>query len=160
MVGLGFRPPVRRSGDSIRVEMDRDERELLLRLLDELRQILGAAGGGDELTELDPDVARRLAPPAYADDVERETEYQRLMADELVTSRLRSIEVVHEALEQSKPVFDETGAVAFMQALNALRLVLGTMLGITEDDDEPEDSPEYELYAYLSWLLEWTVRAL
>jgi hypothetical protein len=171
MPGLSFRPPVRRSGDSIRVEVDAEERALLVRLLDELRQIVMPptdAGGLDDLDDLDDearglvdaDVTRRLTPPVYPDDPEREAEYQRLMAEELVSSRLRAIDIVQQALAASKPQFDEEGAVSFMQALNALRLVLGTMIGITEDDEEPEDSPEYELYAYLSWLLEWTVRAL
>jgi hypothetical protein len=165
MPGLSFRPPVRRSGDSIRVEVDDEERALLVRLLEELRQIVSPADTSGDLDEearalVDADVARRLTPPVYPDDPERESEYQRLMADELISSRLRAIDVVQQALSTSKPQFDEEGAVSFMQALNALRLVLGTMLGITEDDDEPEDSPEYELYAYLSWLLEWTVRAL
>ena len=53
-----------------------------------------------------------------------------------------------------------------MQALNALRLVLGTMLDVDEDDDLDDiddDDPlvgEHHLYDYLSWLLDWAVRAL
>ena len=51
-----------------------------------------------------------------------------------------------------------------MQSLNAVRLVLGTMLGISDDDsaDDADDneSPEHQLYTFLSWLLEWTVQAL
>ena len=42
--------------------------------------------------------------------------------------------------------------------------MLGTMLGITDDEaaDEADeaDTPEHHLYDFLSWLLEWTVRAL
>jgi hypothetical protein len=41
------------------------------------------------------------------------------------------------------------------------------MLGVTDDPDigseglggDAADSAEYHLYGYLSWLLEWTVRA-
>jgi Domain of unknown function (DUF2017) len=52
-----------------------------------------------------------------------------------------------------------------MQSINAIRLVLGTMLGIDVEDDDGDDAnraatPEYHLYDFLSWLLEWTVRAL
>ena len=51
-----------------------------------------------------------------------------------------------------------------MQSINAVRLVLGSMLGITDDDSadaaDLADSPEHHLYDFLSWLLEWTVRSL
>ena len=51
-----------------------------------------------------------------------------------------------------------------MQSLNAVRLVLGTMLGITDDDSaevaDDGTSSEHQLYTFLSWLLEWTVQAL
>ena len=51
-----------------------------------------------------------------------------------------------------------------MQSINAIRLVLGSLLGIDDDesadDADDETSPEHQLYDFLSWLLEWTVRAL
>ena len=52
-----------------------------------------------------------------------------------------------------------------MRAVNSVRLVLGTILEVTEDDDldaPPElvDSPEYQLYAYLSFVLDAAVRAM
>ena len=51
-----------------------------------------------------------------------------------------------------------------MQSINAIRLVLGSLLGIDDDeaadDAEHDESPEHQLYDFLSWLLEWTVRAL
>jgi len=53
---------------------------------------------------------------------------------------------------------------AFVVSLNAVRLILGTILGITdEDDDEDPDSPlanEMAMYNYLSWLLDSAVTAL
>jgi hypothetical protein len=55
--------------------------------------------------------------------------------------------------------------LAFMQAVNGVRLVLGTLLDVTEDDDDVERddldaAPEYHLYGYLSWVLDASVRAL
>jgi hypothetical protein len=51
-----------------------------------------------------------------------------------------------------------------MQSLNAVRLVLGTMLDITDDETaeqaDMDDSHEFQLYGYLGWLLEWTVQSL
>jgi hypothetical protein len=56
---------------------------------------------------------------------------------------------------------------AWMGAVNDLRLVLGTRLGITEDDEfnfdeEGGDNPESvarSAYWYLGWLLEHLVEA-
>jgi hypothetical protein len=61
---------------------------------------------------------------------------------------------------------DEETMIAFVQAINGLRLVLGTMLDVVEDhdpDDSDEDDPlvsEHHLYNFLSWLLDWAVQAL
>ncbi len=105
----------------------------------------------------------RLFPTAYPDDEDKEAEYQRLMRDELVASRLAAIDSVTETLSGDE-LLDETQTIAFMQSINAIRLVLGTMLGITDDesadDADVADTPEHHLYDFLSWLLEWTVRAL
>jgi hypothetical protein len=52
-----------------------------------------------------------------------------------------------------------------MQAVNSLRLVLGTMLEITDDDQEPEWDPSdpnartMALYGYLGGLLDEIVDA-
>ena len=58
----------------------------------------------------------------------------------------------------------ENETMAFMQSVNALRLVLGTMLDITDDDAaevaDEADTAEHHLYGYLGWILEWTVRSL
>ena len=166
-----FRPPVRRAKHGFVLHLDRDEVDLLRRLLAELRGLLTEDPAGDDE---EPDVAVRLAtmttrlfPPAHADDPEQEAEYQRLMRDELVTSRIAAIDTVDSMLGSSRPLA-ESEVIAFMQSVNALRLVLGTMLGVDDDgepdddgvDDTLRDAPEYHLYGYLSWLLEWTVRAL
>ena len=101
------------------------------------------------------------------DDEEKEAEYQRLMREELVASRLAAIEPVSTLLEPTLLAVSRRGAqtIAFMQSINAIRLVLGTLLGIDDDDsaddaDERPTTPEHQLYDFLSWLLEWTVRAL
>ena len=159
------RSPVRESGNGFLIELGEDEAMLVTRLLDELRQLL---------TNPSPDSSERLLtvrlfPVAHPDDEAAEAEYQRLMRDELVQSKLEAIaqvEAVLTAERRSDRVVDEIGLVAFMQSLNAIRLVLGTMLGVTDDpsqdevDEQLERSPEYHLYAYLSGLLEHCVRAV
>jgi hypothetical protein len=132
------------------------ERALIVRLLAELGELLTAPA--------DQPATARLFPVVHPDDPEREAEYQRLMRDELVASRLAGIETVKGVLDGSakKVTFTEEQLTSFMQAVNGVRLVLGTILNVSEDDevDEIEDHvPEYQLYAYLSWLLDSAVVA-
>ena len=153
-----FLAPVEAVTGGWRINLDDEERNLLLRLMGELQALIT----GPE----DHELLRRLFPVAYPDDEEKEAEYQRLMREELVASRLAAIESVSRTIEpaNAKVLLDEGETIAFMQSINAIRLVLGSMLGITDDesaDDADEaDSPEHHLYDFLSWLLEWTVRSL
>ncbi len=152
-----FVPPIQAVDDGWQLNLDVEERALLVRLMDELRALL--------TTTDDNPLLNRLFPAAYPDDEEKEAEYQRLMREELVASRLASINLVTSLLAPEAPtIFDEERTIAFMQSINATRLVLGTLLGITDDESadaaEHTASPEHQLYDFLSWLLEWTVRAL
>ena len=157
-----FRAPVRRTRDGFALRLEAEEVALLRRLLAELRTLLLA----DELPDEAEALTRRLFPTAHPDDPELEAEYQRLMREELVASRVASIDLVDELLAPGTTL-DDAQIGAFMQSVNAVRLVLGTMLGVTDDPSAADDgvgaghadSPEYHLYGYLSWLLEWTVRA-
>jgi Domain of unknown function (DUF2017) len=151
--------PVTRSGSGYVLHLGKDERALVARLLDELRSLITEPA--------DPELVRRLYPVVHPDNPERESEYQRLMRDELVASRLAGIDIVSEVLGRSgrKVTLDEAQMLAFMQAVNGVRLVLGTLLDVTEDDelverDDAEITPEYHLYGYLSWVLDSSVRAL
>jgi len=154
-----FIPPVERVVGGYALNIGDEERQLLSRLLGELSQLLTA--GSD-----DPRMVR-MFPPAYhrADDAEADAEYQRLMREELVASRLAGITTINSAL-QAPGTVDETVMVAFVQSINGLRLILGTMLDVNEDDDPDdidEDDPmagEHHLYNFLSWLLDWAVRAM
>jgi len=156
-----FRPPVRAEGDGFIIDLDDDESALIGRLTGELRSLL---------TDPDPDAAAQgllasLFPVVHPDDEEMEAEYQRLMRDELVQSKLSTFDIVDETLSGDGRL-DEGRLLAVMQSINSIRLVLGTMLGVSDDPDADEvtpgneDSAEYHLYSYMSWLLEWCVRAL
>jgi hypothetical protein len=153
-----FAAPVEAVRGGWRINLDVEERNLLLRLMTELQALIT---GPD-----DNELLRRLFPVAYPDDEEKEAEYQRLMREELVASRLAAIESVSRTIDptNAKTLLDEGETIAFMQSINAIRLVLGTMLGITDDDSadaaDSADSPEHHLYDFLSWLLDWTVRSL
>jgi hypothetical protein len=155
------RPVVERTAAGFVLNLADEELDLLVRLMDELRNLLLAD---------DPATApllRRLFPPAYhlADDAEAEAEYQRLMREELVASRLAALNAVQQALAQRAPLDDE-GIHGLVQSLNSVRLVLGTLLDVGEDHDPSEvgdDDPmvgEHHLYTFLSWLLDAAVGAI
>jgi hypothetical protein len=155
-----LKPPFERSGGGFTVNISRDEREVIGRLMDQLRALLTTSPPTD-------DRIRRLFPAAYhaPSDRELDEEYQRLMRDELATSRLAGLDVVAHALAQrpGKSISSDE-MMALLQALNSIRLVLGTLLDISEEDDLDaiDDghplSAEYHLYEYLNWLLDWAVR--
>ena len=112
-----------------------------------------------------PELLSRLFPPAFTTDEEKNAEYQRLMRDELITSRLASVDDAVSTFGPDGPTeLDEAQVLAFMRSLNLLRLILGTKLDITDDESaelaDVDESPEHQLYNYLGWLLEWTVRSL
>jgi Domain of unknown function (DUF2017) len=149
---------VTRSAAGYVLHLGKDERALVSRLLGELRALLT-----EPTTE--PAAVRRLFPVVHPDHPDREAEYQRLMRDELVASRLAGIDAVEGVLGRTgrKVTLDDDQIVAFIQAVNGVRLVLGTLLDVSEDDDPVEElaaSPEYQLYGYLSWVLDSAVQAL
>lgn len=161
MPGRRQRPPFERTARGFVVNLERDERDVVVRLLGELRQLLDSD---------DPQHApllRRMFPPAYhlADDAEAEAEYQRLMREDLLASQLAALERAEAVIASNRAIADEA-AQGFVQSLNAVRLVLGTLLDVGEQedlDDIDDDHPmvgEFHLYHYLSYLLEHAVQAL
>jgi len=131
------------------------ERELLVTLADQLTDLLR------ETTD-DPAV-RRLFPTAYHEDAERDREYQQLVRDELLERRLANLAVV-QATAPAGTSLDEGQLTSWLQAVNDLRLVLGTRLDVSEDPIEIEaDDPElgvHLVYDYLSGVLAEIVEAL
>ena len=140
-----------------RLDVPDTERELLRRLLPQLRAVLTDEAAADER-------ARRLFPPAYTDDEAADAEYQRLMREDLVASHLAALETVETSLDATE--LSEEQLVAWMSAVNSVRLVLDTLLDVSEELDIgrlPDATPDiesYALYAYLSNLLGDMVDAL
>ena len=68
------------------------------------------------------------------------------------------------SLDQERLSEDELWS--WLQALNALRLVVGTRLDISEDDHELEVAPDHpdaglwEIYRFTTWLQYQVLRAL
>ncbi len=156
-----LRGPVRRKGGGFTIVLGDDEAAIIRRLTSELRSLLT----DDDPNEQARTLIARLFPVAYPDDEEKEVEYQRLMREELVASKLAAFDIMDDAVTDDD-VIDEGRLVAVMQSINTIRLVLGAMLDVSDDPDREEvaagfeDSHEYALYGYLSWLLDHCVTAL
>ncbi len=151
-----YRRRFRWKDDLVVVELPEDEQNMLRHVLPQLREML--------MADDDP-ALRRLTPPAQPDDDEAEANYQSMVADDLLRSRLEAIEVVEEGIDGVG--LDESGVAAWMHSLNALRLVLGERLDIDVlgsdalHDLDPDDAraPIIALYEWLGWLLEQLVEA-
>jgi Domain of unknown function (DUF2017) len=131
------------------------ERQTLRHLVGQLRELLQEADPGDERM-------RRLFPTTYTNDPEADAEYQRFMRPELVQSKLSALDAFEKSVSNEE--VSEPELIGFMQSINSVRLVLGTILDVSEGDlDLDPDDPNidgYILYDYLSGLLDDIVHAL
>ena len=149
-----MRRTVRRARDgSFQLRLTDDERDLVVNLAAQLRELLVS----DETDGLE-----RLYPPAYANDPDRESEYRAMVHDELLEKRLAAVDVVEQTATATSLTEEEVNT--WMGAINDLRLVLGTRLDVTEDQDFPAlddpSAPAFAVYQYLTHLLAEIVHAL
>jgi hypothetical protein len=162
-MGLRRKGPIERiRGGRYRLNLETEERAVLTGMVAQLRDLLVASPA--ETPQL-----RRLFPTAYPLDPEADAEYQRLMREELVGSRLAAMQVVSETLDPEVPGTPDVSAdelAALMTSMNSLRLVLGTICDVGEEDDLGEVTPDHPLFAelqaygYLSYLVDAAVDAL
>ncbi len=147
------RRPVRRTRQGrYVVNLGADERNLLRSLPTQMRAVL---------TDTDDPGLRRLFPPAYSSPQHREhaDEYRRLMTEDLVQRHRDALDVLERTADAEELSGEELEG--WMRSLNGLRLVLGTRLGVTEDDDPSlQMTSEYALYYFLGYLQECVVEAL
>ena len=142
----------RRRDGRYAIGLERWERDLLRTLPGQLRDLLAT----------DDPALERLFPPANLTDDERNDEYRRLMRGDLLSSRLSSLDVLEETVDAE--TLDEEQLVAWMGAVNDVRLVLGTRLDVSEDmdpiDADDPEAPAFAVYDYLTWLLGQIIDAL
>ncbi len=132
--------------------MGRGERRALVQILQRLEPLV--------------EHSQWAQPRAYEEERD-EQEFQRLAGTDLADSRAADLAQVREALGSDQRILlSEDGAVAWMRALNLLRLALGERLGITADGWEDGYSlqehrrPPLATLHLLSWLQEGLVEAL
>jgi uncharacterized protein DUF2017 len=140
------------------LRIPRSERDVLRALPDQLRTLLQEG----DATE-DP-ALRRLYPAAYLDDPVASAEFDGFVRDDLTQQRTKALETMARTIDSTR--LDEEEVLAWLGAINDLRLVLGVRLAVTEES-EPADfggdegtEGSFALYAYLSLLEEDFVEAL
>lgn len=155
-MGFRFRRRVRMNGDGT----------LGIRLSDAERALIATVGSqlADELDDPDDMSLQRLFPPGYSDDAARDAGYQVTMGDELRRRHLSAARLLVETAHADR--LDAEQADAWLRSINAVRLVLGTRLDITEDEhpvrigpDDP-DLSSWVAYDFLSGLLDELITTL
>ena len=131
------------------------QQEMLGSLAASLRDLL--------LTGSSP-MLRRLYPTAYPSDAEANDAYNELVHDQLLEQRLAALDTLEDTMTRDELTIDELSQ--WMNAINAIRLVLGTRLDLSEDDDPREiadddpDRPLWLSYELLTQMLALIIDAL
>ncbi len=158
----------RGDGDALVVSMQAEELELLQSLPDQLRQVLGGA---------DDDPAReRLFPRAYLDPTAEadEQQWRQYAYPDLVEQRFEAVGALDESLaravvagrdgELREITLSPDEVQAWLGVLNDTRLILGSRLGVTEEEREfdPDDpqAPAFAFYDWLTWVQGDLIEAL
>ena len=142
----------------LRLGIDDHSREVIVRLLGELRDEVVA------VRAVPPEQVgghmKRLFPSAYHDDQKLNDEYLRLTHGDIADSHIAAIDEAVQLLSPERVIRTQE-LERFVRALNSMRLVLGTLLDVSEDDDDSAEDesgddasePQREVYDYLGWLL-------
>lgn len=120
----------------------------------------------------DPAVAR-LVPSAYPDDPSASADFRALTEADLLETRRADAQTVldmlgpvdvavldSEAAHDVVPIaVDSAHLPAWLRTLTALRLVLATRIGITDEHAQPVDDPRYGVYEWLAFRLDQLVES-
>lgn len=135
------------------MKLDAQERAALLDIIEHLAPMLGTAD--------------RTSPRAY-DDEKLEEEYARFMRPEVEATRDADLDAVRQSLRNGGDTreLDEAQALSWTRALEHLRLVAGSQLGVEDDgweeaaDDALVSRAEFTMLMALGWMQEHLVAAL
>jgi hypothetical protein len=145
------------------------EREVLGQLFDQVEQLLDELTSQDTSDPLelmlgmngstqiskDPALAR-LFPDGYSEDEHASADFRRFTEQDLRQQKIAALNDVRQAIQANAnpTLVSALQAQSWLKALNDLRLVLGTRLEISDDNDFDFDSdePGIHLYNYLTYL--------
>jgi hypothetical protein len=118
----------------------------------------------------DDPVLARLLPDAYSDDPEAAGEFRKYTEPALRSAKYEVARQMLDTLPEAggRIQLTKEQALAWLKALNDVRLALGVRLGVTEEFEEQwgrlkPDDPQwaaYEVYAWLGAVQESLVQAL
>jgi hypothetical protein len=147
----------RAAGDDLVLSLTPEEAEFLAGLPAEMREILEGP--------LDDPAGQRLFPSAYLDPTEEqgEAEWQAMIVPDLLRARLDALDLVGTTLARAQRegswmliTLAPDEVQAWLGVLNDTRLVLGSRLGVTEDDDrihaDPTQAGAIHVYDWLTAL--------
>ncbi len=137
-------------GPGCQLHLPPEERQLLESLPSQLAEVLGSLDLSDGEV---PGNLRRLFPRAYVSDEEAERSFAESTRAELAASHRRALETLAGTAQET--VLGEEEMAGWLTALNDLRLVLGSALGVQEDQGwtpSPAVEHEFVIYQYLSLL--------
>jgi len=164
-------------GSKLTLKLDAAELGVLTQLFDQMAELLedpDSENNSDPLAKLlnmsgstqiseDPALAR-LFPDGYSGDEHASTDFRRFTEQDLRAQKIAALSVARETLAEwsGKSTVTPQQAQHWLKALNDLRLVLGTRLEITDEDDRYRDSdePGIQLYNYLTYLQGTLIDAL
>ncbi|MDH3292728.1 MAG: DUF2017 domain-containing protein [Acidimicrobiia bacterium] len=136
---------------TFRVRLTPDVRRFLVRLGDEI----------GEIVTLDIPETRRLFPTAYPNDPDKDAGYRILARDGLVDQRQTAADTLRATADNE--ILTEDELAQWMSVINDARLVLGTRLDVSEDDEPDLDDPDiglYLIYDELGYLLDSIVKVM
>lgn len=173
---------IKRVRAGVEVMLDPDAASLIAQLASHVDAVLEPPPVDDPLETIvglrekappaptDPALAR-LLPEAYRDDQAAAAEFRRRSSDDLRSGKQEAARVVLETLpgDGGKVLLGPGEVDAWLRTLTDVRLVLGTHLGLTDDesadelewlaDDDPR-RPMADTYLFLGALQENLVHAL
>ena len=153
----------------ITLTLDAAERGVLGQLFGQMAQLLDeltAPESGDPLeimlgmngsTQISEDPAlARLFPDGYSNDEHASADFRRFTEQDLMQQKIAALNDVQISLQVNDGNSEVTPnqAQSWLKAINDLRLVLGTRLEITDENefDFDSDEPGIHLYNYLTYL--------
>lgn len=157
------------SDDTVHIEMARVEGAQLVRLVDDLRDLVGSD------RDLSDPAIDRLVPDPYPEDIDASRSFRESTRDDLLDRRALDADVVRSALDGlradidaitqdeafAEHIIDIPAAEidAWLRTLTALRLVIASRLGIEDDEDHDSEDPRFGVYDWLGYRLELVIEA-
>ena len=115
-----------------------------------------------EMLEQKDPATTRVFPVAYPADARAEADYREMMGTQLLQQHQRCLDTL--AATAANPTIDDGEMHEWLDAVEVLRLVLGTQLDVSEDGPVPDETDprfaQLTVYHYLSMLQTEIVDAL